>query len=160
MAEIESATFYIHYQNSNFSYVGSYYSVIKFNNFNIKECLGDMFDKYEQFKLVLTAYVNFNGTSISTSNRMLICKMSGLDWIGTHEYKTNNKSLATIGFLSGGNVGADNNQLTVNQGHIFNKPSNDTVNLTFYLQNLSTNGDTTVSLESSVFYFTIYGIIN
>lgn len=157
MTEVESANFYINTfitaTNTSIK-VDSLGTTIQYNNFRIKECLGDMFYKYNTFKLVLNGVIAFSG--VSATNSLLSVKMSGLDWVNTYEYKiTSDDSVAFLGTITAG----INNQLSNFIGCDFNRPSNDVVNLTINLHDLSTNSkNPTLNYGLFVFYFTIYGV--
>lgn len=162
MSEIESAQFYLTSSTATKT-LNNLGSTITFSNFNIYECLGEMYHKYNKFKLVLTGVSSFNINPITY--RFLAIKMSGLDWINCLDYPSDNKTLATIGIhlcpsnVFGGSSASTNTQTYANCGCDFNKPSNNTVELTIYLHDAMTNGvSTTQSYGLNTFFFTIYGI--
>ena len=52
MAELESSNFYL------VSYMGT--NTVEFNGFKLREALGDMYDKYDKFKIVFNQVLNWN----------------------------------------------------------------------------------------------------
>lgn len=154
MAEIESGTFYLTTWSASSVTNGNY---IKYNSFNIKECLGDMYDKYDKFKLVLNGVSNFNGMAVT--NRLVSIKMTGLDWIGCYDYGTNITTEATLGIINVASTGGINLQTPSNWGCCFSKPSSHSVNLTIIYHDIKINAvDPSTNYNLSTFIFSVYGV--
>jgi hypothetical protein len=133
-------------------------STIVYKNINLIELLGDLYDKYDRYKIVLYGFQNANPNSIPNRNHAI--KLSGLDWVGELEYLTDNTSLATIGMVF---VSSNSNFTTVqsssNWGCVFNKPNRNNIDITIHMIDLITN--TTIPSNNygpMIFYFSIYGI--
>jgi hypothetical protein len=154
MAEIESAHFYL---TSTMATSNSLGSTLIYRGFNLKECLGDLFDKYDKFKIVLNGVLNWNGTP-SVPNRFVMVKMSGLDFVGVMDYKTNDKTMATLDIIWLGQSGGVTTQLPANYGSVFNKPSSGSVDLSIFYYDVITNSMTDTNYNLSQFFFSIYGV--
>jgi hypothetical protein len=154
MAEIESAHFYLTNQMATTDILGS---TLIFRGFDLKECLGDLFNKYDKFKIVLNSVVNWNNNT-SVPNRNVMIKMSGLDFLGVMDYKTNDKTIATLGIILAGQNGGVTSQLPANWGCVFNKPSYGSVDLSIFYYNVITNSMTNTNYLHSQFFFSIYGV--
>ena len=157
MTELEQCFFYLHSGNAttNLNNLGS---TLTFSNINIKELLGDLYDKYNKVKIVLNGFSNFNATTVS--NRFVLIRMTGLDWVNCLEYGTNLTTIATLGAAQVGSAGSGTNtQMASNWGCDFNKPSNSAVNLTIFLHDSISNSiSASTNYGSSQFFFSIYGI--
>lgn len=157
MTEYESASFFIH--SSSASKVLD--SEIIFENFKIKECLGDLYDKYEKFKLVLVSCTSIN--TIAETNPLVSVRLEGLNWIGCYNYATNDDSSAVVGNIQV--ASSTTNQFLnypnqANWGCVFNKPSNTTVNLVVSLFDEKLNQPITILKKMTIqFTFVIYPVI-
>lgn len=154
MAEIESSNFHLtSYMVSNSSTLGG---VFEFNGFNIREALGDMYDKYDKFKIVLNSVFSWNNL---LPNRPTSVKMSGLDWVGYNEYGSDDKTLVTIGLILVGWNGGVINQTNGSFGVVFNKPTQESLKITIRLFDLTLNDyNTTQNYNINKFFFNIYGV--
>ncbi len=158
MAELESSHFYLSttMATTNTNNMGGY---LVFNNFNMREILGDLYDKYDKFKLVLNAVSNSNTNTTMNYERHIAIQMSGLSWVNCLDYSSNDSTTATLGILSIGVNSLSNNQMSSNWGCVFNKPSNNNVSLTISLYGMFYNE---VRLNNdygnTTFYFNIYGV--
>ena len=149
----ESAT--ITFNTGRVSSMGS--SNLEFKGVPIKEILGDMWDKYKKFKLVLNTHGgNFNSAYF---NRQHSIRISGLPFINTTDYKiyhNTEKSLVyTLPVFA--NSMQQLNQLPANNGGVFLKPPNPNVdiNINFLDRNfLLVNGN----IGFNAFTFSIYGV--
>ena len=155
MAEIESSNFFLScYMTTNSDTVGG---IFEFNGFNIREALGDMYDKYDKFKISLNTVLTWN--NVVFSNRAISVKMSGLDWVGYNEYGTDDKTLATVGLIWVGSNSGVNTQTNGSFGVVFNKPKQDSVNLRIRFFDLILNDyNSTQIYKVNHFYFNIYGV--
>ena len=149
MAELESSHFYF------VSYMGT--NTVEFNGFKLREALGDMYDKYDKFKIVFNQVLNWNNDIFT--NRFLSVKMSGLDWVNNLEYGTDDKTLATLGFIYAGSNGGMTIQTGATFGCVFNKPKQESVNLTIRLFDLIANNyDSTRQYKTTHYFFNVYGV--
>ncbi len=157
MTEYESASFYF---NSNMA-SKLLDSEIIFENYKIKECLGDLYDKYEKFKLVLVSCTSINTTK--ETNPLVSVRIEGLNWIGCYNYSTNDDSSAVVGNIQV--ASSTSNQFLnypnqANWGCVFNKPSNTTVNLVISLFDEKLNKPITILRNITIqFTFVIYPVI-
>ena len=108
----------------------------------LKELLGDMYEKYEKFKLVVNVY--WDGAGFQ--NRHM--NISGLDWVGIPKGTTPRILLPSKGGL---------NSFTSNNGVLFSKPSGSFVDLTLSFTELS-DGQLYYMGTIVFFIFTIYGV--
>lgn len=159
MAEIESANFYL--TSSTATSISSLGSTIIFRNFNIRECLGDLYNKYTRFKIVLNSVCSYNTNAFSPSYTAI--RMSGLDFVNCYDHFTDSRTIATLGLclMSSNTAGVRKNTQTPSiNGCDFNKPSNQQVDLTIYLFDLIGNRISTTNNygNNNTFCFTIYGI--
>jgi hypothetical protein len=149
----ESAT--ITFNSGRVSSMGS--SNLEFKGVPIKEILGDMWDKYKKFKLVLNTHAGNNNSGYF--NKQHSIRISGLPFINTTDYKIYNnieKSLVyTLPTFPNSMINL--NQLPANNGGTFLKPSNHNVDITinfidrnFLLVN--------ANIGFNIFTFSIYGI--
>ena len=85
--------------------------------------------------------------------------MSGLDWVGYNEYGTDDKTLATVGLIWVGSNSGVNTQTNGSFGVVFNKPKQESVNLTIRLFDLIANNyDSTRQYKITHYFFNIYGV--
>ena len=150
----ECATITLH---SNYvSSLGS--SELVFRNIPIKKILGDMYDKYNKFKLVLNTHAG-NYTESTARNRQYVLFVSGLDFINTTNFKLLNRIQKPAMFLCPITTAAipNLNQFTANHGAIFTKPSNQMVDITINFTERSSNIYNT-NIGANMFVFSIYGI--
>jgi len=82
MSIYEKATLVLNSVNA--SSINSMRSSITWNNINLRNLLGDMYDKYDRFNLCLnsisTAYTAF--ALSATNNSQVLIRLSGLPWVG------------------------------------------------------------------------------
>ena len=158
MAEIESSHFYLSSSMASIN-TNNLGGLLIFNNFNIREILGDLYDKYDKFKLVLNGVSNINTNTTMNYERHIAIQMSGLSWVNCLDYNTNDSTTATLGILTIGVNALSNNQMSSNWGVVFNKPSNNNVSLTIGLYGVYFNTvRTDTDYGSTTFYFNIYGV--
>ncbi len=155
MAELESSHFLLsHSMTSNPQTVGG---ILEFNGFKIREVLGDMYDKYDKFKIVFNSIFSWN--NLTFPGRQIAVKMSGLDWVGLNEYGNDDKTLATVGLIWVGFNGGITTQTAGTFGVVFNKPKQESINLTIRFFDLSINDyNSTQIYNVNHFYFNIYGV--
>lgn len=143
-------------QSGNVSSLGS--PTLAFTDIPIRDILGDMWDKYKKFKLVLNSHGGYFLNGISTNTQFFV-RISGLDFINTTEYSIINNYPRTAIFLlptittSVVNV----NQLPANYGYTFMKPSNGKVDLTCVILDRNMTVPT-FNIGVNMFVFSIYGI--
>ena len=149
----ESAT--ITFNSGRVSTLGS--SNLEFTGIPLKEILGDMWDKYKKFKLVLNTHAgNFNSTYF---NRQYILRISGLPFINTTDYKIFNNTGKCLYYpLPVQSTTMQNlNQFVANNGGTFLKPANPNVDIfiSFLDRNLNL---VNANIGFNVFTFSIYGV--
>ena len=149
----ECATITLH---SNFvSSLGS--TELTFRNIPIKQILGDMYDKYNKFKLVLNTHAG--NYLAGATNRDYQFRITGLDFINTIDYKLLTRLQKPAIFVPFVKTTAiqNLNQFTANHGAVFTKPSNQMVDIT--LTYTDRNGYLTGgNIGVNMFVFSIYGI--
>ena len=133
---------------------------------NFRHLLGDMYDKYPKFKMVVNSFMNTNSTSAAAVSgyevKAVTIRMTGLDWynssystinpIGTVVAGTGTAAL-TNNLLSGGNTSEaclpsfvsvlqSNTTLMTfidYNGICFNRPTSDTVDLKVFFRDIRVN---------------------
>lgn len=155
MSEIESGQLILDTTKATSRTLVNTVNTILFKNVNIREVLGDMYDKYDKFKICLNG-MQMTGASIT--DRICFIRMSGLNWVGELGYNDNDvtKALITMEYI---NAGASNSLYNCNYGSVFNKPSNNTVDITLHLGDVLTNGNLYWNYREFIFYFSIFGVI-
>jgi hypothetical protein len=149
----ECATITLH---SNYvSSLGS--SELVFRNIPIKKILGDMYDKYNKFKLVLNTHAG--NYLAGATNREFQFRITGLDFINTIDYKLLTRLQKPAIFVPFVKTTATQNlnQFTANHGAVFTKPSNQMVDITLTFtdrQGYLVGGN----IGANMFVFSIYGI--
>jgi hypothetical protein len=156
---IDTSTLFLHSSNAA-SIEGG---ILTFKNIKIKQLLGDMYDKYNKFKLILTGFYNRNLNVLSDTQRLIAIKVKGFDYVGQYDYAYINPNpyidIPTLGMSWCGSNSTVLQQTQANWGCVFNKPSNSIIDLTIYLytvQNCYTF--THIDYGISAFFFTICGI--
>ncbi len=124
-----------------------------YRNVPIRDILGEMYDKYNKFKLVLN-YHSGNITNITSYS----VRISGLDFINTMEYKTDKSNQKSALFMLPQNTGRAINQIQENYGAVFRKPANNKVDITISMLLTSTMEIPNYNTGSQYFVFSIYGI--
>ena len=153
MTAVKCSTFYLSTLVASSSTNGN---TITFSNFNIYQLLGDLYHQYDQFKIVLNSYSNYNASTVA--NTCVAIKMSGLSFDYCFDYGTNLSTMATLGMVNVASAGVQLTQLQANFGTVFSKPP-PSVNLIIYLYDVKTNTIvSSTNYGSSFFSFTIYGI--
>lgn len=156
---IDTSTLFLHSSNA----VSIEGGILTFKNIKIKQLLGDMYDKYDKFKLILTGFYNRNLNVLSDTQRLIAIKVKGFDYVGQYDYAYINDNpyidIPTLGMFWNASNSAIMQQTQANWGCVFNKPSSLTTDLTIYLytvQNCYTF--THIDYGISAFFFTICGI--
>ncbi len=154
--DLNSATFYVSSANATSKINGNQ---LFFSSFNIRECLGDLYNQYDKFKLVLNCVMSYNTVVLTSSARLVSVRVGGLDFIGTYDYSTKTTTDATIALIMTASSSGTSTQLASNYGAVFNKPSGLSVNLTINFYDLLTNSIVSATdYGVSQYCFTIYGV--
>lgn len=135
---------------------------ITWDNINLKQVLGTLYDKYDNFKICLTSFGNVNAAAIAAVNdRVCTLNMRGLNWINqTYDSVTNtNRDGVVLSTTLMPSANGTSLNYTGEIGWVFQKPSSITVSINITitrasdgLVNAATNyGDT-------VYCFSIYGV--
>ena len=149
----ESAT--ITFNSGRVSSLGS--SNLEFKGVPLKEILGDMWDKYKKFKLVLNTHAgNFNSAFLT---RQYMLRISGLPFINTTDYKIIQNMEKTLYYAlpSQSTTMQNLNQFPANYGGTFLKPSNHNVDITINFLDRGFNL-VNANLGFNIFTFSIYGV--
>lgn len=154
MTDIESGQLVLNTSNATRKVI-SYVVTFKFSNINIREILGDMYDKYDKFKLCLNGF-QMGGSTIA--DRVCYIRISGLSWVGELGYNDDDtsKALITLDYINGTPSVSGH---PCNIGNVFNKPSNSVVDLTIHMGDVFTNGNSYWNYGGLIFYFSIFGVI-
>lgn len=147
-----SSTFTLNLQNVSRIVDNTYY----FDNINIRDLLGDLYNKYDRFKLVLTASSGYNGrfpAEYPGYNSRSI-KLFGFDWLNVNEVSVNRNTYTPNIIFP--NQGGSVDNLQSNIGFIFSKPSNTTGSFFFKFHNINTAP--AISDPRHFIVFTIYGV--
>ena len=162
---LQTATLYLH--SSWGESVNNNGSIITFKNVKIKELLGDMWNKYDKFKIILNSFYNRNTATIQEYQRLIGIRMKGFDFLYKWDYSYMSANFPDaykdIPMLGISPIFQNNTVLRrfeSNWGCVFNKPSNPTIDLTLYLYTVQ-NAFTFIDLYNygtSAFHFTIIGI--
>ncbi len=148
--------------------INNYGGEITFKNVKIKELLGDMYDKYDKFKLILTNMYSVPFNPIAPSDRRLVgIKVKGLPFPRVYEYSIMDqyfphpyKTIPTLGIIEYPTSNHSTNIFYGEWGVDFDKPSNPTVDLTIYIYTIqnSTVFTNTINYFINVYNFTVLGI--
>ena len=119
-----------------------------FNNIDLKNVMGDMWDKYDTFALKLVSVSTQGGTTISNNTYGVLCwNVRGLEWVNLFNEYTGthlNQQWAPIVFLSVPQAAPQTTPLITNTGQSFNfKKGMRNVNLEFamsWTDTVSPNG--------------------
>ena len=139
---------------------------------NLRKVLGNMYDKYDYFTIVLTSIGGYNDLSATTSNSISLntnaVYMLGLQGLVFPMNTTTANNNSSLGIFPGRFNIAYNGYLNVNltnssNGLVFLKPQQNNVSISIPLictrTMASTNG-TTTSQFSLNYTFNIYGLVN
>jgi hypothetical protein len=156
---VDTSNLFLHSSNAS-SIEGG---ILTFNNIKIKQLLGDMYGKYDKFKLILTGFYNRNLNVLSNNQRLIAIKVKGFDYVGQYDYSYINDNpyidIPTLGMCWNGSNSAILQQTQANWGCVFNKPSSLTIDLTIYLYTVQNSYTFThIDYGISAFFFTICGI--
>jgi hypothetical protein len=134
---------------------------ITWRNINLRNLLGNLFNRYNKFKICLTSIGNVNTTTIaSVADRVLNVNMRGLQWIN-QTYDTSNQTntstviLTTITFNSANGISVN---YTGEIGWAFQKSESNTIDINVFLNRVSDGTTPNINYNESVFCFSIYGI--
>ena len=153
---LESSTLVLRSINANIN-VGGFNNDMTFQNINMKSLLGAMYNKYNRFKLILTAFATAP-SSVNTTNGIVNIYMEGLNWyqssydtsvnanrtralVGTGEYVTSGR---TINYVTEAGYMFDTQQTNVDLRIFITRVTDDTIQATQY--------------SPSIVVFSIYGI--
>jgi hypothetical protein len=153
---LESSTLVLRSINANIN-VGGFNNDMTFQNINMKSLLGAMYNKYNRFKLILTAFATAP-SSVNTTNGIVNIYMEGLNWyqssydtsvnanrtralVGTGEYVTSGR---TINYVTEAGYMFDTQQTNVDLRIFITRVTDDTMQATQY--------------SPSIIVFSIYGI--
>lgn len=137
-------------------------SNIWFRGINMRVLLGQMYEKYDSFKICLTSVGNTNTTNIANvSDRVMCLNMSGLQWMNqTYDVATKtNKDYVVISTLIFQSTTGFSQNYTGEIGWVFTKPLQDTIDINLYLTRVSDGSVASgINYGESVFCFSVYGI--
>ena len=134
--------------------------ILTFKGIPIRDILGDMYNKYDKFKLVLNSHSGIYNSGTATNQQYFI-RVSGLDFINTTEYIINNNyprsAIYMLPIITSSQINLNN--LPSNYGQVFNKPTNSSIDLTivFLDRNLTVPS---FNIGTNMFVFSIYGVEN
>lgn len=114
-----------------------------FRNVNIKNIIGEMWEKYEKFSIRLTSCRYFTSVGNTGSQAYVIQNnIKGFDWINCYDEKySTSQSFMPIGFVAGSNT--SKNVLPVNNQCCFNfRKGKPIIDIEFAITNLGGNGGT------------------
>lgn len=117
-----------------------------FRNVNLKNVMGEMWDKYEKFSIRLTACRYFASVANTGSQAYMIQNnIKGFDWINCYDEKySTGQTFMPVGFIAGSNT--SKNVLPVNNQCCFNfRKGKQIIDIEFQITNLNDNGGTGVS---------------
>ena len=132
------------------------------NNISLKNVLGNLFYKYDKFKICLTSFGNANTTTLAAAERTLTCNMSGFQWYNqTYDTSINaNINSVVISTLDFTSAGGRSINYTGEIGWVFIKPQTEFVDITINYTKVLDGTAPTAGLNygPSVFCFSIYGV--
>lgn len=135
---------------------------ITWTNISLKNVLGNLFYKYDKFKICLTSFGNANTSAIGVvADRIMNVNMTGFQWFNqTYDTSinanTSNVIISTVDFQS---ATGRNINYTGEIGWVFVKPQTEYINININYTRCSDNGlNNTINYGPSVFCFSIYGI--
>ena len=124
-----------------------------YKNVPIRDILGEMYDKYNKFKLVLN-YHTGNTTNLTSYS----VRISGLDFINTMEYNIDKSKQKSALYMLPQSISRPINQIQDNYGAVFRKPANNKVDITISLLLTSTMEIPNYNTGSHYYVFSIYGV--
>ncbi len=150
---------------NNYGIANTNFTDLTFTNINIKQILGDNYNKYYKFNLILTSIViPTNTAGISNGNDSIpLLYMSGLPFDTSGSYSTisgipNNSTLfGTIKLSIRGNIAVNSDVITfpVTFFNTFLRPSNDIIDITIALRSsiatLTSTGATFILTPTIIF---------
>lgn len=135
---------------------------ITWTNISLKNVLGNLFYKYNKFKICLTSFGNVNTSVLATqADRIMTLNMTGFQWYNqTYDSSinanTSNVIISTVDFISGN---GRNINYTGEIGWVFIKPNTEYINININLTRCSDGLlNPAINYGASVFCFSIYGI--
>jgi hypothetical protein len=135
---------------------------ITWTNISLKNVLGNLFYKYDKFKICLTSFGNTNTSALTAiADRIMTVNMTGFQWYNqTYDSSinanTSNVIISTVDFISGA---GRNINYAGEIGWVFIKPQTEFINININLSRCSDGGiNPAINYGASVFCFSIYGI--
>jgi hypothetical protein len=136
--------------------------LVTWRSVNLRQVLGNMYDKYKLFKICLTSFGNVNTalTGSINSDRILQIVMSGLHF---RKCGYNSGSFNPTSVNVGNCSVVANNFTTINYtgeiGQLFTVDQNMVIDITIELKRLNETAITnTVDYMNCIYCFTIYGV--
>ncbi|MFY7883383.1 MAG: hypothetical protein ACOVOV_00920 [Dolichospermum sp.] len=128
---------------------------------NLRACLGNLYNKYNRFKICLTSWgtgVAVNG--FTSDDVTTFVSMSGLQWENqTYDVVTNgltqNAAISSLRFTNNG-VALEN--FTGEVGQVFRKPNFDELQVTINIQKISGAALPALAYPQCCYVFSIYGV--
>lgn len=130
---------------------------------NLRACLGNLYNKYDKFKICLTAWGTAQAAGgFSNDDLSTFITLSGLQWENqTYDTATNgltqNASIATLKFANGNSI-IEN--FTGEVGQVFVKPNYDEVEITLNVNKISGAAFPAPSYPQCCYLFSIYGVVD
>ena len=128
--------------------------VITWKNVNIRTCLGELYNKYNRFNLKMTAAQIRHNTAGATVDSQFMIHISGLPFSSGSTYNTrlgpsNQAVLGCVYFFSTVSTGVTTSLLS---GLVtFDKPLQDSLNITLELKNSSLTSITMTNFDLATF---------
>ena len=148
--------------STNIGTCNQYINIFTFNNINLRMLMGDMYNQYDYFNLLLnTVSCSAAQAGLSEADRFIYIKMTGLPFINqTYQQSTgNNGQYVYVTTYTLPTTAINTNQYYNNPANVitFNK-NQDLCNLTFSLNRVSDDKTGSAILPNFTFFFTIVGI--
>lgn len=130
---------------------------------NLRACLGNLYNKYDKFKICLTAWGTAAApTGFSNDDLSTFITLSGLQWENqTYDTATNGLTQkATIATLKFANANSIIENFTGEVGQVFFKPNYDVVELTLDVNKISGAAFPAPFYPQCCYVFSIYGVVD
>lgn len=129
---------------------------------NLRQCLGNLYNKYSKFKICLTSWgTALANTGFTGDDTNIILFMSGPQWENqTYDTVTNGlRERACITALRFSNNGFGIENFTGEVGQVFIKPNRDEIDINISIEKVSGAALPAIAYPQSCYVFSIFGLV-
>ena len=128
--------------DNDFGYIAANGGFVTWKNVNIRTCLGELYKKYQRFNLKLTAAQVRQNSAMAVTYALFLVYMTGLPFSPGATYntrlgQTNQACVGAVNFVTTTSIGATTPLISCVVS--FEKPLQDTMNITIELKNSGSN---------------------